>query len=77
MIFKYSSSEIYFRFFEISSCVSTSNDEPNDISRKWTKSFSEFLADPSAIFEAIETEALLSWSIKPNLSDGGNNSVSL
>ena len=31
-----------------------------------------FFEKPSAIFAGIETEALLIWEIKPNLSSGGN-----
>lgn len=40
-------------------------------------SVSEFLADPSTKFEAIEMAARLIWEASPNRSSGGNPQVAL
>lgn len=44
---------------EIRICVSISYAEPMAISKNRAKSLFDYLDDPSAIFEGIETEALL------------------
>jgi len=44
-------------------CVSSSNADPNAISKNLAKSFSEFLDAPSAIFEGIETADLVSVNL--------------
>jgi hypothetical protein len=36
-----------------------------------------FLAEPSAIFEQIETDALLNYETNPNFSESGNFEVSV
>ncbi len=40
-------------------CVSNSEEEPNEINKNLTNSLFEHLPCPSAIFEGIETTALL------------------
>ena len=59
----------------MSSSVSTSLAEPCDIDRKFINSFVDFLAAPSAMFAAIETDARLIYDVKPNFSSPGNFSV--
>tara|TARA_B110000879_G_C10793424_1_gene363685 strand:- start:237 stop:422 length:186 start_codon:yes stop_codon:yes gene_type:complete len=49
-------------------CVSSSNADPNAISKNLAKSFSEFLDAPSAIFEGIETADLVICELNPYLS---------
>ena len=55
----------------MTSCVSTSKAEPRAMSRKWAKSESVGLADPSAILELIEITALCNWSLSPFFSNHG------
>ena len=57
--------------------MSTSTNEDLDISKYLFLSSKDFLAHPSAKFEATETDALLSWFVIPNNSDLGKPSVSL
>ena len=45
------------------------------ISKNLAKSLFDFLDEPSAIFEGIDTDALLSWVVKPNLSSSGKLKV--
>ncbi len=47
------------------------------MSKKWAKSLSDGRADPSAIFELIDTAALCSWSQSPFFSNHGNPPVTL
>ena len=58
--------------FAIINCVWTSNKEPIAISKNRLNSISLFLLQPSAIFEGIETAALVNWLLKPNFSSDGN-----
>jgi hypothetical protein len=66
---------INFMSDAINNCVSTSYAEPVAISRNLEKSLFEFLELPSAILDGIETDALLNWLVKPNLSLSGNELV--
>lgn len=54
----YSNPEARLHCSAIISWVSNSNAEPKLIDKKWTKSLSDFLAEPSAMFEGMETAAL-------------------
>lgn len=47
------------------------------MSKKWAKSLSDGRADPSAIFELIDTAALCSWSQSPFFSNHGSPPVTL
>ena len=66
-----------FKSDEINNCVSISYAEPIAISRNLEKSLFEFLDDPSAMLDGIETDALLNWLVKPNLSQSGNELVTV
>lgn len=65
-----------FKFLEITNCVSNSEADPVAIPRKCTNSLFEFLPDPSAIFEGIETPLLFICETSPNRSSEGNDFVS-
>lgn len=66
---------INFMSDAINNCVSTSYAEPVAIFRNLEKSLFEFRDDPSAMLDGIETDALLNWLVKPNLSLSGNELV--
>jgi hypothetical protein len=50
---------IHFSFCAIISCVSVSYAEPNAMAKKYANSFFPPLPEPSAIFDATETDAFL------------------
>ena len=68
---------MYFRFNAISSWVSTSETEPNEMYRNWINSFVWNRAAPSEMFEQIDTPALRSCVTRPNFSVPGKVSVIL
>ncbi len=61
--------------FERINWVSNSNDEPNAMLKNCRNSLLDFLPQPSAMFDGIETAARVICDIKPNLSDCGKSLV--
>ena len=55
----------------------TSEEEPRAIDKKLVNSLSDLLSNPSAIFDIIETDALLIWEVNPYNSSLGNLLVKL
>lgn len=68
---------MYFNFFEMINCVFNSKDDPIAISINLENSFSEDRLAPSATLEAIDTDDLLIWDIRPNFSSPGKPFVIL
>ena len=64
-IFVNISSSKYPISFAITNCVFSSYSEPFAIDKNWRNSLFPPLPNPSAIFEGIETAALLIWSLNP------------
>ena len=62
---------------EINNRVSISYAEPIAIARNLEKSLFELRDDPSAILDGIETDDLLNWLVRPNLSLSGNELVTV
>lgn len=65
------SSEIYASFFATSSYVPHSKAEPRLVSRKTLKCLSLDFAEPSAMFDGIETAHLFIWFVRLNISNFG------
>ena len=70
-----SESLIKFKSLAINGCVSISYADPKVICKNLEKSLFEFLEEPSAIFEGIDTDARRNWLVSPNFSASGNFEV--